>query len=96
MQPAACDHIDPDPQQVLQFLLEPDMVQQAAMRFEVHEEVDIACGPCFTARDRSENRHVRCPITTADVQDLGTSGLDQARQRRAIRGSRVLHGLHPP
>jgi hypothetical protein len=45
-------------------------IQQTSAWFHVYEEIDVAIGPRFSTRNRSEDTNVGCAILASDLQHL--------------------------
>ncbi len=63
------DHIDGYPQQGLQILGEPHLIEERRLRLKVNEEIDVAGRSGIASGDGPEDRHPRRVTTKSGRQD---------------------------
>ncbi len=62
--------MDFDPEQLLEILNQPGVVQQAAPRFPLNQQVEIAPLVGFTTGDRAEHAQVAGPAPLGNLEDI--------------------------
>lgn len=83
------DDVDPGSEQLLEVRDQMELVQQGSARFELDQQVHVACSGRLFSGDRTEHAHITCTPIRCDVQN-GFAHASQVLQVHG-HGHSVIH-----